>query len=117
MAQHFTRTPEVHRENPDSGANPGTGIANDATTPSDSWFARTRRPHIIVVGNEKGGTGKSTTAIQLIGALLDDGHEVGALDLDDRQGTLRRFFDNRRLTMARQRRKLPQPHFRRVAHG
>ncbi|MGP1396461.1 MAG: division plane positioning ATPase MipZ [Inquilinaceae bacterium] len=51
---------------------------------------------IIVLGNEKGGTGKSTTAVHLAVALLRDGHRVGTLDLDARQGTFTRFWENRR---------------------
>ncbi len=46
------------------------------------------RPHVVVLGNEKGGSGKSTTAIHIIVGLMRDGYRVGALDLDARQGTL-----------------------------
>jgi len=46
------------------------------------------RPTVIVLGNEKGGSGKSTTAIHIIVALMRDGYRVGAMDLDARQGTL-----------------------------
>ncbi|MDE8347045.1 MAG: division plane positioning ATPase MipZ, partial [Acidocella sp.] len=46
------------------------------------------RPYVIVLGNEKGGSGKSTTAIHIVVSLLRDGHKVGAMDLDARQGTL-----------------------------
>jgi chromosome partitioning protein len=52
-------------------------------------------PFVIVVGNEKGGTGKSTTAMHLIVALLKLGYTVGSLDLDARQGTLTRYLANR----------------------
>lgn len=82
--------------------------------PSSPANALPRRPHIIVVGNEKGGTGKSTTAMHLIVGLLRDGWEVGAIDLDARQGTLSRYFDNRRVTAARRDIALPHPHYRRV---
>lgn len=51
---------------------------------------------IIVVGNEKGGCGKSTTAIHLIVGLLRAGYSVASLDLDGRQGSLTRFFALRR---------------------
>lgn len=51
---------------------------------------------IIVVGNEKGGAGKSTLAIHLVTALLHGGSSVAFLDLDVRQQTLGRFFANRR---------------------
>ena len=54
-----------------------------------------RRPHVVVLGNEKGGSGKSTTAMHLIVALLREGYKVGSLDLDARQGSLSRFIANR----------------------
>ncbi|MCH8000294.1 MAG: AAA family ATPase [Proteobacteria bacterium] len=54
-----------------------------------------RCPRIIVLGNEKGGTGKSTTAAHLIVALLKRGFSVGSIDLDARQGTLSRLMENR----------------------
>ncbi len=57
-------------------------------------------PRIIVFGNEKGGTGKSTLAMHLVAALLHQGRRVGTLDLDARQGTLSRYVANRRRTAA-----------------
>ncbi len=53
------------------------------------------RAHVIVLGNEKGGSGKSTTAMQLFVALAHAGHRVGALDLDLRQQSFFRYLDNR----------------------
>ena len=50
---------------------------------------------VIVLGNEKGGTGKSTTAMHVIVALLKGGFRVGSIDLDARQGTLSRMLENR----------------------
>ncbi len=64
-----------------------------------------RRPHVIVLGNEKGGSGKSTTAMHLIVALLRGGGSVGCLDLDARQGTLTRYVENRQASAA----ELPLP--------
>ena len=55
-----------------------------------------KRPHVVVLGNEKGGSGKSTTAMHVIVALLHDGYRVGSIDLDARQGTLSRYVENRR---------------------
>ena len=52
---------------------------------------------IIVVGNEKGGAGKSTLAIHIMTALLHAGARVGVLDLDVRQQSLGRFLANRRV--------------------
>ena len=58
--------------------------------------APARRPRIIVLGNEKGGSGKSTTAMHVTVSLLRRGLKVGCLDLDARQGTLSRYIENRR---------------------
>lgn len=52
--------------------------------------------HIIVVGNEKGGSGKSTTSMHVATALVRMGHSVGALDLDLRQKTFGQYVENRR---------------------
>ncbi|AWX93467.1 ATPase [Paracoccus mutanolyticus] len=51
--------------------------------------------HIIVVGNEKGGSGKSTTSMHVATALARMGHRVGALDLDVRQRSFARYLENR----------------------
>jgi chromosome partitioning protein len=60
-----------------------------------------QRAHVIVLGNEKGGSGKSTTAMQLFVALARLGHKVGALDLDLRQQSFFRYLDNREAHGAR----------------
>ncbi len=57
--------------------------------------AAERRAHVIVVGNEKGGSGKSTTAMHLVVALLQQGRSVASIDVDARQGTLTRYIANR----------------------
>ena len=70
------------------------------------------RQKIVVIGNEKGGTGKSTTAIHLAVAALYRGYRVGTLDLDSRQATLSRYLENRqRYSASAQRpiRALPRP--------
>jgi len=54
-----------------------------------------RRVHIIVLGNEKGGTGKSTTAMHLTVSIQRKGFRVGVLDLDTRQRSLTRYLENR----------------------
>ncbi|WP_172122235.1 MULTISPECIES: division plane positioning ATPase MipZ [unclassified Devosia] len=54
--------------------------------------------HIIAVGNEKGGSGKSTTALHLAVYLLHQGHRVATIDVDSRQQTLTRYMRNRRNT-------------------
>ena len=51
--------------------------------------------HVIVLGNEKGGSGKTTTAMHVVVALLKSGARVGAIDLDLRQRSLTRYFENR----------------------
>ncbi|SDJ60179.1 division plane positioning ATPase MipZ [Aliiruegeria lutimaris] len=51
--------------------------------------------HIIVVGNEKGGSGKSTTSMHVSTALARMGHRVGTMDLDLRQQSLGRYIENR----------------------
>jgi chromosome partitioning protein len=55
-----------------------------------------QKPYIIVLGNEKGGTGKSTVAMHIITNLLRSGYSVGSIDVDARQGTLSRYVENRR---------------------
>src|SRR5688572_32325763 len=67
------------------------------------------RPHIIVLGNEKGGSGKSTTAMHLVVALLHDGFKVGSIDCDARQGSFTRYVDNRKATAAGMLVPLPLP--------
>ncbi len=68
--------------------------------------------HIIVVGNEKGGAGKSTVTMHVATALARMGHKVGALDLDLRQRSFGRYMDNRRAFCAREGLELPTPEFR-----
>ena len=65
--------------------------------------------HIIVVGNEKGGAGKSTVSMHISTALARMGHRVGALDLDLRQRTMGRYTDNRTRFLASQALDLPGP--------
>jgi len=52
--------------------------------------------YCLVVGNEKGGSGKSTTAMHITIALMRMGYKVGCLDVDGHQGTLAHYIDNRR---------------------
>lgn len=53
------------------------------------------KAHIMVFGNEKGGSGKSTTAMHVAIGLLRMGYQVGTVDLDARQGTLTKYMRNR----------------------
>ena len=68
--------------------------------------------HIIVVGNEKGGSGKSTTAMHVATALARMGHRVGALDLDLRQKSFGRYIENRRAYLERSGLTLACPDYR-----
>lgn len=65
--------------------------------------------HIIVVGNEKGGAGKSTVSIHVATALARMGHRVAVLDLDLRQKTFARYTENRKRFMAEAGLDLPFP--------
>ena len=65
--------------------------------------------HIIVVGNEKGGAGKSTMSMHIASALARMGHKVGALDLDLRQRSFARYVDNRTAFCEREGVTLPGP--------
>jgi chromosome partitioning protein len=69
------------------------------------------QPHFIVFANEKGGTGKSTTAVHTAVALAASGHRVAALDLDSRQRTMTRYLENRDATTRRLQQDLPQARF------
>ena len=68
-------------------------------------------PHVIVYANEKGGTGKSTTAVHTAIALAAAGHRVAALDLDSRQRTMTRYLENRDATIRRLAVELPQARY------
>ena len=68
-------------------------------------------PHRIVFANEKGGTGKSTTAVHVAVALAYQGAKVAAIDLDSRQRTLHRYLENRAETQRRRSVQLPGPEF------
>ena len=65
--------------------------------------------HIIVFGNEKGGSGKSTSCMHTATALARSGRRVGAIDLDLRQRTFTRYIENRADYAAREGLVLPMP--------
>ncbi|MHC2384745.1 MULTISPECIES: division plane positioning ATPase MipZ [Bradyrhizobium] len=56
---------------------------------------RSGSAHVVVLGNEKGGSGKSTTALHIAVALLKAGQRVATIDLDCRQQSFTRYIDNR----------------------
>ncbi len=68
-----------------------------------------KRAHIIVLGNEKGGSGKTTTGMHIIIALMRLGFNVGSMDLDARQRSLSRYIENRRQTALKENVPLPVP--------
>ena len=67
------------------------------------------QPRVIVVGNEKGGAGKSTIALHLAVALMYGGAKVAVLDLDLRQQSLGHFFASRRAWLAANEVEAPMP--------
>ena len=67
--------------------------------------------HIIVVGNEKGGAGKSTVSMHVATALARLGFQVGTLDLDLRQKSLERYLTNRKNFLAKNGMDLPTPRY------
>src|SRR5689334_15159060 len=81
--------------------NPSIAQAQAASAPD--------RAHALVIGNEKGGSGKSTTALHIAVTLLNEGLKVATLDLDARQGTLGRYVENRAAYAKRKGVDLPMP--------
>ena len=55
-----------------------------------------RSAHVIVLGNEKGGSGKSTTCMHIAVSLLKAGQRVATIDLDSRQKSLTHYVERRR---------------------
>ena len=69
---------------------------------------------VIVVGNEKGGAGKSTVSMHLTVSLMRMGKSVGVIDLDVRQRSLTRYLENRLRWMQSTGARLPMPEIVRV---
>lgn len=67
------------------------------------------QPLVIVVGNEKGGAGKSTLAIHIAVGLMHAGHRTAIIDLDLRQRSMAHFFSNRAVWTAANGNSLPMP--------
>jgi len=57
--------------------------------------ARRRSAHVVVLGNEKGGSGKSTVAMHVAVALMKAGQKVATVDLDSRQQSFTHYIHNR----------------------
>lgn len=66
-------------------------------------------PHVLVVGNEKGGSGKTTIAMHLAIALLKLGQRVATIDLDGNQKSLTQYIENRRIWAHHRRVELEVP--------
>ena len=75
------------------------------------------QPLVIVIGNEKGGAGKSTLAIHIATGLLHAGRKVAIIDLDLRQHSMQRFFANRAEWVAANGISLPQPYVADMGDG
>jgi chromosome partitioning protein len=73
--------------------------------------------HVVVLGNEKGGSGKSTTAMHVAIALTHLGQRVATIDLDSRQKSFTRYIDNRRAWARHARLNLKLPVHFCVARG
>ena len=73
--------------------------------------------HVIVLGNEKGGSGKSTTAMHVAVALLQAGQRVATIDLDSRQRSFTHYVENRRDWATRAGIKLEHPRHYCVSRG
>ncbi len=73
--------------------------------------------HVVVLGNEKGGSGKSTTALHIAVALLKAGQRVATIDLDSRQQSFTHYIENRRTWAERARITLEQPTHFCIARG
>ena len=73
--------------------------------------------HVVVLGNEKGGSGKSTTALHIAVALLKAGQRVATIDLDSRQQSFTHYINNRRDWATRARINLELPTHYCIARG
>jgi len=91
-------------------------LANPADSTPPPADAERRRARVLVIGNEKGGSGKSTVAMHLIVGFLRAGHSVASLDLDVRQASLTRYLENRAAFAAGRGAALPMPTHRRGAN-
>ena len=78
---------------------------------------KAKTAHIIVLANEKGGSGKTTTAMHLIVALLQAGQKVAAIDVDSRQLSLSRYIENRHAWSKKSKLNLPLPELHSIARA
>ncbi len=87
----------------------GAGKAMEQTKENSKMESKKSSAHILVLGNEKGGTGKSTLAMHLVIGLLDNGKKVAVIDLDARQKSIARYVENRQTYMQHEGKALQQP--------
>ncbi|MYG52079.1 MAG: ATPase [Rhodospirillaceae bacterium] len=99
---------------PTESPSPNPGAARPYPDAAQPGGAGGNAGRIVVLGNEKGGTGKSTAAMHLIVALLRDGRSVASIDLDGHQGTLTRYVENRRSFTESEGLRLHMPDHRRI---
>jgi chromosome partitioning protein len=78
---------------------------------------RAASAHVLVLGNEKGGAGKSTLAMHVAVALLNLGQRVATIDLDLRQKSLTCYIENRRAWAKRSGSDLDLPEHHCVPRG
>lgn len=81
-----------------------------ARAEQDANAAKPKSARVIVCGNEKGGSGKSTLSVHIAIALLKAGHCVATIDLDTRQRSFTRFFENRKIWSEKTKTQLEMPH-------
>ena len=86
----------------------------DSQPPNLSAVKAVNQGRVIVIGNEKGGAGKSTVSMHLSVSLLRMNKKVGIIDLDVRQRTLTRYLENRMRWMQSTGSRLPMPEVIRV---
>lgn len=86
------------------------GRTKETSDTEDNMPPVTKKAHIIMLGNEKGGCGKTTTSMHIIVGLMRLGFKVGSIDIDSRQRSLSRYIENRRDTVSRMGVTLPIPH-------
>jgi chromosome partitioning protein len=66
-------------------------------------------PYVIVIGNEKGGVGKTTISMHIITSLLYDGFKITSMDLDSRQRSLSNYIENRAGSIAKKKLDILMP--------